>query len=971
MLSDNLCESVWSLKLKAGSKMIPVTVTKKGERLYLKFPYSPKMIEEVKAFDGHKWHGYEDPPEKTWSIKDSLRNRFQLDSLAHPGVNDPENPYRRYNEPLLEFLARRKIYVHQNDLAAHGFTRRQCIIASEMGTGKTLAAIEIMEASQLHDWIWVGPKSALVSVRLEFIKWQAKILPTFVTYEGLQKLLADWPEGKKAPHGVIFDECSRLKNPTAKRTQAARHLADSIRAEWGAKGFVILMSGTPSPKSPADWWSLCEIACPGFLREGTHEKFKQRLAITEMREQFAGGGAYSHLLSWKDDSRKCAKCGLLEKDETHDSGINVFGETSTQHKFEPTVNEVALLFQRMKGLVVVKFKKDCFSGETNVLTKHGIKSLRDLAKIGHGELYVLTDSGMQWIDCPVKSFGQNTTIPLTFGDGHIVRTTAHHEWLYREKGVLKGKKFTFELREGYTELPLAEMILPEPSEEGYAHGFVFGDGCRIKNNPTDISEHCIVPLYSHDTDLKPLLLKFGSIGSVYRGDGWDSYLDTIRNLPKEWKDLPKNPDRAYALGFVLGLVAADGCVDEHLRVYQANFEHLKECQNLARFAGLRTSPLNLARQKSPFDGSDKPLYYFSIQTYNLNPEWILRTDHRAKLKIRGRKTSTTVRNIDWGNPKIEETFCAVVPKWHNFTLANGVISGNCLDLPDKVYREIVCTPSRSMLNAARAIEAKSTSTIQALTLLRELSDGFQYFDRKDGTKICPSCGGRKTVNVPKEEILEEITAYAEIEYVTKTCSNCSGSGIVDNIVRDTRSVPSPKDDALRDLMDEYDEIGRMVVYGGFTGTIDRISELASGKQWKVIRVDGRGWHTDIPGLLKPEDMMNVFQHSHSKYPRIIFDGHPGSAGMGLTLTASPVIVYFSNDFNAESRIQSEDRIHRAGMDTNRGATIIDLLHLPTDKLVLDNLKTKRRLQDMTLGELYVQSQAAEQVLTASQVFARL
>lgn len=650
MLSDNLCESVWSLKLKAGSKMIPVTVTKKGERLYLKFPYSPKMIEEVKAFDGHKWHGYEDPPEKTWSIKDSLRNRFQLDSLAHPGVNDPENPYRRYNEPLLEFLARRKIYVHQNDLAAHGFTRRQCIIASEMGTGKTLAAIEIMEASQLHDWIWVGPKSALVSVRLEFIKWQAKILPTFVTYEGLQKLLADWPEGKKAPHGVIFDECSRLKNPTAKRTQAARHLADSIRAEWGAKGFVILMSGTPSPKSPADWWSLCEIACPGFLREGTHEKFKQRLAITEMREQFAGGGSYSHLLSWKDDSRKCAKCGLLEKDETHDSGINVFGETSTQHKFEPTVNEVALLFQRMKGLVVVKFKKDC------------------------------------------------------------------------------------------------------------------------------------------------------------------------------------------------------------------------------------------------------------------------------------------------------------------------------LDLPDKVYREIVCTPNRSMLNAARAIEAKSTSTIQALTLLRELSDGFQYFDRKDGTKICPSCGGRKTVNVPKEEILEEITAYAEIEYVTKTCSNCSGSGIVDNIVRDTRSVPSPKDDALRDLMDEYDEIGRMVVYGGFTGTIDRISELASGKQWKVIRVDGRGWHTDIPGLLKPEDMMNVFQHSHSKYPRIIFDGHPGSAGMGLTLTASPVIVYFSNDFNAESRIQSEDRIHRAGMDTNRGATIIDLLHLPTDKLVLDNLKTKRRLQDMTLGELHVQ---AEQVLTASQVFARL
>ena len=73
--------------------------------------------------------------------------------------------------------------------------------------------------------------------------------------------------------------------------------------------------------------------------------------------------------------------------------------------------------------------------------------------------------------------------------------------------------------------------------------------------------------------------------------------------------------------------------------------------------------------------------------------------------------------------------------------------------------------------------------------------------------------------------------------------------------------------------------------------------------------------------------------------------------MGLTLTASPSIVYFSNDFNAESRIQSEDRIHRPGMDVNRGATIYDLIHLPTDRTVLDNLRAKRVLQDMTLGSL--------------------
>ena len=83
--------------------------------------------------------------------------------------------------------------------------------------------------------------------------------------------------------------------------------------------------------------------------------------------------------------------------------------------------------------------------------------------------------------------------------------------------------------------------------------------------------------------------------------------------------------------------------------------------------------------------------------------------------------------------------------------------------------------------------------------------------------------------------------------------------------------------------------------------------------------------------------------------------------MGLTLTASPTIVYYSNDFNAESRIQSEDRIHRMGMDVNRGATIIDIVHLSSDELVLNNLRNKRKLQSLTLGEMNVQLAALEGV----------
>ena len=39
-----------------------------------------------------------------------------------------------------------------------------------------------------------------------------------------------------------------------------------IRAKYSMEGYVLELSGTPAPKMPVDWWSLTEIAWPGFLR---------------------------------------------------------------------------------------------------------------------------------------------------------------------------------------------------------------------------------------------------------------------------------------------------------------------------------------------------------------------------------------------------------------------------------------------------------------------------------------------------------------------------------------------------------------------------------------------------------------------------------------------------------------------------------------------------------------------------------
>ena len=59
----------------------------------------------------------------------------------------------------------------------------------------------------------------------------------------------------------------------------------------------------------------------------------------------------------------------------------------------------------------------------------------------------------------------------------------------------------------------------------------------------------------------------------------------------------------------------------------------------------------------------------------------------------------------------------------------------------------------------------------------------------------------------------------------------------------------------------------------------------------------------------------------------------------------------ANPFDADDRMQSEDRGHRPGMDLNKGLTIVDLIHLPSDQLVLDNLKKKVKLQSLTLDDI--------------------
>jgi len=286
---------------------------------------------------------------------------------------------------------------------------------------------------------------------------------------------------------------------------------------------------------------------------------------------------------------------------------------------------------------------------------------------------------------------------------------------------------------------------------------------------------------------------------------------------------------------------------------------------------------------------------------------------------------------------------------------------DCLDLPEKMYRIIKCEPTPALCRVAQALVKSAPSTITGLTWLRELSDGFQYRNKVVGQQPCPVCGGEGTmeywVDPDDEDKAFSMTDMLNPDYAdtlvkqTLTCMTCGGSGEVDKLERTVKEIPCPKDAALVDLLGENEEQGRVVVFAGFTGSIDKLTHTCQKEGWDVVRVDGRGWIVyaadGTPIKVDPLDYWADMEN----HPKVAFVAHPKSGGFALTLTEARMAIYYSNSYESESRIQSEDRIHRIGMDENRGATIVDLIHLPTDEQVLERLKSNRRLELLTMGEI--------------------
>jgi SNF2 family DNA or RNA helicase len=96
-----------------------------------------------------------------------------------------------------------------------------------------------------------------------------------------------------------------------------------------------------------------------------------------------------------------------------------------------------------------------------------------------------------------------------------------------------------------------------------------------------------------------------------------------------------------------------------------------------------------------------------------------------------------------------------------------------------------------------------------------------------------------------------------------------------------------------------------------------------------------------------QEIVNAFQDMDS--PLRFFVGQPRTGGYGITLTAASTVVYYSNSYDLEIRLQSEDRAHRIGQ--KKSVTYVDLVSPKTiDEKILLALKDKINLADQVLGE---------------------
>jgi SNF2 family DNA or RNA helicase len=138
--------------------------------------------------------------------------------------------------------------------------------------------------------------------------------------------------------------------------------------------------------------------------------------------------------------------------------------------------------------------------------------------------------------------------------------------------------------------------------------------------------------------------------------------------------------------------------------------------------------------------------------------------------------------------------------------------------------------------------------------------------------------------------------------------------------------------------------GKVIVWARFRAEIQAICEEISKTFGYSSFVE---YHGGISNDIR-SGAVSSFQDPNSSVR--FFVGNVQAGGKGLTLTAANTVVYYSNNFSLEDRLQSEDRCHRIG--TKNPVTYIDIIAPDTlDEKVVSALRSKKNIADLITGDV--------------------
>ena len=253
-----------------------ITLNKRGLAI-IKFPYSEQAIADVKKIPNRIW----DVKKKHWTaplsfqvlefadkfkleIADDIRQSIldltkkSAELLVQSTSTDAEIDVPRLNGKLMPYQRAGVAYV-----AKVG----RCLIADQMGLGKTVEAIASLEYRDAFPAIVVCPASLKENWSREIKKWlphrTVNIVSgktdittadvNIVNYDIVGRFVE--PILHLSPMGLVLDESHYIKTSKTKRTEAVRDIAKKIPQS----GTVMLLSGTPVTNRPEELVSQLEV----------------------------------------------------------------------------------------------------------------------------------------------------------------------------------------------------------------------------------------------------------------------------------------------------------------------------------------------------------------------------------------------------------------------------------------------------------------------------------------------------------------------------------------------------------------------------------------------------------------------------------------------------------------------------------------------------------------------------------------